>query len=468
MFASFRSRLWLTYAFLIAAALSVVGAFFVIYLIRNPFSYRQAIQKLSAVQGVMLARQEEWSALPVAQLQPLFSRQGKQLQVRILLLDSGRNLLVDSDDSLAPALDLRRLARLNQTTYDTQGDPWLFNFKKMADGNLLVLAVPRPKVAFLAILKDELFPPILYGGLIALGLSLILAFGMARWVADPLQRVVEAASQFSGAETDALPLEGPQEVRELVGAFNQMTARVQATQQSQREFVANVSHELKTPLTSVQGFAQALLDGTASTAEAREQSAHVILDEAGRMHRLVLNLLDLARLEAGTADLKRVPVDLNALIEAVAGRFAPQARSAGVTIEAQRIDLPAVIGDGDRLAQVLTNLVDNALKFTPAGGRVVLQTRLRGNGAEIDVQDTGSGIQEQALPHIFDRFYQADPARPGGEKHGAGLGLSIVREIVALHGGKISVRSLPGQGSVFSIWLPLVGPEVPPFVRRKI
>lgn len=460
MFASLRSRLWLTYAVLIAVALSVVAAIFLIYLLRNPFLYRQAIQKLSVVQGVLLARQEEWLDLPLGQMEPLLARQGKALQVRILMLDTSRNVLLDTERDSAPALQVRRLLRLNQTVYDAQGNAWLFNYKKMTNQTILILAVPRPRVALLNIVADELFQPIFYSGLAALALALFLAFWVARWVADPLQKVVTAASQFPGG-LQTLPLEGPQEVRELTGAYNLMTARVQASQKSQREFVANVSHELKTPLTSIQGFAQAILDGTAVTPQEREHAAQIIFDESGRMYRLVLDLLDLARLETGTADLKRAELDLGLLVTTVVGRFDLQARSAGVTLEVfpSPQGLPALPGDGDRLAQVFTNLVENALKFTPAGGKITVQIARQAGGAEVQVQDSGAGIAPEALPHIFDRFYQADLARSGGENHGAGLGLAIAWEIVAAHGGKIIVRSAPGQGSLFSVWLPFSGPE---------
>ncbi len=150
---------------------------------------------------------------------------------------------------------------------------------------------------------------------------------------------------------------------------------VHASQQSQRDFVANVSHELKTPLTSVQGFAQAILDGTAETPEAQQQAAQVIYDEAGRMHRLVLDLLDLARLDGGTADLRRERVSLTVLLQAVIERLTPQSVQAGVSLVDQVPDLPDVIGDGDRLSQVFNNLVDNAIKHTPAGGEVALSAK---------------------------------------------------------------------------------------------
>lgn len=453
MFSSLRSRLWLTYALLIVAALFIVAVVFLIYVIRNPFAYRQALQKLNAVQGVLLARQEDWENLPKERLQRTLARQGETLEARLLLLEEGRQVIADSNPSASP-LDLRRLARLNQTTYDSEGNPWLFKARRLENGQVLVVAVPRPQPAFLTLLTDELMPPLLVGGSVALVLALFLAFGVARWVADPLQRLVNAARAFSGETMRPLSLEGPQEVRELLGAFNQMTSRVQAGQKAQREFVANVSHELKTPLTSIQGFAQAILDGTADTPKARRQAAQIIYDESARLHRLALDLLDLARLDAGIADLKRDLLDVNALVNGVAERFNPQARAAGVNLGVDLALLPAITGDGDRLAQVFANLVDNALKFTPSGGRILLRTMALGDGVEIHVQDSGAGISQESLPYIFDRFYQADPARQGGKAHGAGLGLAIAREIVTAHGGTISVRSAPGQGSTFIVHLP--------------
>ena len=186
------------------------------------------------------------------------------------------------------------------------------------------------------------------------------------------------------------------------------------------------------------------------------------------MHRMVLDLLDLARLEAGTADLKMSPLDVPALLNATADKFAPQAQQAAVTLRVDvPTDLPVLIGDGDRLAQVFTNLVDNALKFTPPGGQVILRAIPASGAMKFEVQDTGQGVPPEALVRIFDRFYQVDPSRPGGEKHGAGLGLSIVQEIVQAHGGRIGVRSQVGRGTTFELSLPLSQAAATTLMRRK-
>jgi two-component system sensor histidine kinase ResE len=248
-----------------------------------------------------------------------------------------------------------------------------------------------------------------------------------------------------------------------------MITRIQSSQKSQREFVANVSHELKTPLTSVQGFAQAILDGTADSSESRQQAAQVIYDEASRMHRMVLDLLDLARLDGGTADITMAPVNISALLNTTSEKFTPQLQHAGVSITVSVAEnLPLIIADGDRLAQVFVILVDNSLKFTPRGGLISLRASLVNEELLVSVLDTGVGIPEEAQMHIFERFYQADPARRGGEKHGAGLGLAIAHEIVMAHGGRISVRSRLGKGTSFDVFLPLTQKSKVKVANKKL
>jgi signal transduction histidine kinase len=452
MFTSLRSRLWLSYAIVITIALGVVIVVLFIFLIRNPVLYRETTQRLRAAQSQLTENSKDILESPAA-----IQRIAEANNARVLMFDSSRALIFDSDPD-KPKLSFPRKNVLNRTSQfitDADGGLWLNAASRLPNGNFLVVAAPRPTVRILNIFADELLTPILQGGLIAFLLSLILAFLLSRWVADPLQKVVLAARNFP-ADAKPVPPHGPREVQDLTQAFNSMIRRVDNSQKSQRDFVANVSHELKTPLTSIQGFAQAILDNTADSPEARKQAAQIIYDEAGRMHRMALDLLDLARLEAGTADLDMSAVDAGALLRGVAEKFSLQAQKAGVDLQVNvPNDLPAFPGDGDRLAQVFTNLVDNALKFTPANGQVILSAKKDGAWIEVEVTDSGIGVESEALPRLFDRFYQVDPSRARNDRHGAGLGLAIAREIVQAHGGKIGVRSSVGHGTTFTIHLPL-------------
>ncbi len=459
MFTSLRSRLWLSYAFVITVALSIVLLVLLAFLIRNPLAAREVQERLKTAQSLIAATPRKFIDHP-QQLGDI----ARTYETRILLFDSSRDLVFDTDPGAATLPFPRRnlLGRNVQNIRDANGTAWLYTFQRLSRDRILVVTAPRPRVAVKGIFRDQLLLPIVEGGLIAFLFSLVLAFGLSRWVGDPLQQVVLAARRYPQGADGMKPVapRGPHEVQDLTRAFNSMIARVQNSQSSQRDFVANVSHELKTPLTSIQGFAQAILDDTADTPEARQQAARIIYDEASRMHRLALDLLDLARLQAGTADLKMSPVDVGALLRSIVEKFTLQAQRANVALQ---IDIPAVLpaltGDGDRLAQVFTNLVDNALKFTPAGGQVTLSARNAGAEMEISIADTGLGVPEEALPRLFDRFYQVDPSRAGGEtaagRRGAGLGLAIVREIVQAHSGRISVRSQVGHGSTFVIHLPI-------------
>jgi len=260
-----------------------------------------------------------------------------------------------------------------------------------------------------------------------------------------------------GDTSQRAPVSGPPEVRAMAESFNDMAAKVAATQQAQRDFLANVSHDLRTPLTSIQGFSQAIVDGVASDPESARRAAQIIHDETGRLHRMVESLLDLARLEAGSVTLERRPVQIDAIVRRVADSMAVRAKEQGVTLRTELPgELPPVSGDGDRLAQVFTNLIDNALGYTPLGGSVTLRAQRADGGLAVAVQDTGVGIPPDELSRIFERFYQVDKSRQrSAARRGTGLGLAIAREIIEAHGGKISATSTPGEGTTFTVWLPV-------------
>lgn len=227
-----------------------------------------------------------------------------------------------------------------------------------------------------------------------------------------------------------------------------------------KDFVANVSHEIRTPVAMVQGYSEALLDDIASTPEERRELVQVIHDESLRMGRLVKDLLDLARLEAGYLDLTMQEVDVDALLMRVQRKFSALAKERGIELirAGDEGELTLQRADPDRLEQVLTNLLDNALRHTATGASITLGACMSrtesGRQIEIVVKDEGEGIPADDLPYIFERFYKADKARKRDSKVGTGLGLAIVRNLVEAHGGMIRVASALGEGTEFRLLLP--------------
>jgi heavy metal sensor kinase len=242
----------------------------------------------------------------------------------------------------------------------------------------------------------------------------------------------------------------PREVRRLADTFNAMLDRLHAAFAAQRRFVADASHELRTPLTTIRGRSEVLLLSPTLDAETREGLV-MIRDEAGRMGRLVANLLLLARGDAARAIDQR-PVELDVLLLEVARQA--RALAQGVTVTISHEDQVLVLGDADLLKQLLLNLVDNALTYTPPGGHIDLALSVVDGQARLAVHDTGIGIAPGELSHIFERFYRLDQAR-SRHSGGAGLGLAIARWIAEAHGGRIEAESAVGQGSTFTVVLPL-------------
>jgi signal transduction histidine kinase len=445
---------------MIGANLFIIGTILLIYLIRNPVEYRQTLTQLRRVESVLLEDYPDLSGSSLSAQRSILTKFDDLYKIRFLILDNQRNILIDTRGENSTSFSLRtiRFLRLSALIRDTDNQAWLISAKRISTSEWLVLAVPRPKVQILEVLRDEMIPPFAISGVIALLISLLMAYGLTRWIANPLQKMLETVNQFPVENERSLPIEGPREVKDLTRAFNQMTHRVQTSQKSQRDFVANVSHELKTPITSIQGFSQALLDGTANTQALQQQAATIIFNESERMHRLVLELLDLAKLDAGTADFHNSPVALKPLIQTVIEKLKPQMDFARVALINTIPDLPDIVGDPDRISQVFTNLLDNAIKFTPPDGIITLKGSSSIESVEIILKDSGIGITEEDLPHIFERFYQGDPSRKGGSKHGSGLGLAIAFEIAQAHNGKIEVYSKEGEGCTFIIHFPLPKP----------
>ncbi len=308
-----------------------------------------------------------------------------------------------------------------------------------------------------AFFRDFYVTPLFRAGGAALLLAVILAIIVANSIAKPLKQLAEGATAVSEGKYDhQIPLAGPEEVQQVAANFNHMAQQVKNTQQAQRDFVANVSHDLKTPITSIRGWSGAMLDGTAVTTDAQNRAATIINNESQRMLRMVNQLLDLARIESGQFELSRENVDVHQVLTNVHHNLRLKAEEKEVHFTLDLWQAPPVWGDYDRLMQLFTNLVDNGIAHTEAGGRVHLGLQRQGDEAvEITVQDTGSGIPAEQLERIFERFYQVDASRARKEdKRGTGLGLAIVKELVEAHNGRIEARSQVGEGTAFVVHLP--------------
>lgn len=299
--------------------------------------------------------------------------------------------------------------------------------------------------------RRDLLAILVSGIILALVFSAIVGAMLARRALRPIDAIIETALNISRAddlERRILYTGPPDEVGRLTAAFNEMLERLERLFRAQQRFLADVSHELRTPLTTIRGNVDLLRRLGGADAE----SLDAIQSEAERMTRLVGDLILLAKAEGGGLPIAYEPVELDTLLLQVYR----QARvlGNGLEIKMGEEDQVTVLGDTDKLKQLLLNLVDNAVKYTPKGGQITLGL-VRDNGwARLTVADTGIGIPPEDLPHIFDRFYRVDKARSRAAG-GAGLGLSIAQWIAQAHGGHITVSSEVGRGTTFSVWLPV-------------
>lgn len=292
--------------------------------------------------------------------------------------------------------------------------------------------------------------------LIALALSAV----MARRIVRPVRQIMEASRDIAqgnygrAVPLPVRPLADLDEIGQLAHSFNQMAGQLAESDALRRQLIGDVSHELSTPLTVIRGSMEGLIDGVLPPDEVTFQQ---IQQEAARLQRLVADLQELSRVEAGAYDLQRQPLDMGALVQDVTQRLRRQFDDKGVNLRVQRPSgLLLIEADSDRIAQVLINLIGNALQYTPSGGEVVVTAVRQHNAVLITVNDTGEGIPAEHLPHLFTRFYRVDKSRARASG-GSGIGLTIARHLVEAHGGRIWAESEGlGCGSQFSVLLPIV------------
>ena len=318
------------------------------------------------------------------------------------------------------------------------------------------VAQQRADAAFLSDVTRALLIAGLAVALLAAGLGVFLA----RSISQPLAEIGRAADRMTAGDYAVrVPLRGQGEIVTLARAFNQMAEGMGSVERLRRDLVANVSHDLRTPLTVIRGYLEGLRSGQIADRRSAEMAFEAMHAEVTRLLRLVDDLQQVAALDAGGPPLERRLVAVSDLTSAAVGRIEPVATVKGVAIvNGTAADLPQVSVDAGRMGQVLFNLLDNAVRHTPSGGTIKVLAGYTPGSTEdqghiwLAVQDNGDGIPAEHLPHIFERFYRADRARGEG---GAGLGLAIARAIVEAHGGQIGAESdgVPGHGSTFTIRL---------------
>ncbi len=342
----------------------------------------------------------------------------------------------------AGVLSALRSTGSSQGTIDVRGRGLLYAARVTPVGRVVLIRSAR--FAFpewRAYLGNEVIAGL--GGVL---LAAALSFVLARRLARPLRELAQATTRVAAGEAGVeVPIRGEDELARLGEAFNDMSAELADAREAQRSFLESVSHELKTPLTSIRGYAEAVDEGAVAPGE----GGQVIVTEADRLERLVGDLLDLARLGRANFSVAHEPVNLATIAAQVVERHLPRARELSVELRSSATAPARAIGDPSRLLQATSNLVENALRLTPAQGTVLVSAQAN----EIGVRDHGPGLNDEDIPRAFERFYLHDRYR-SERPVGSGLGLAIVQELVVAMGGTVAASSPPGGGAEFKIRLP--------------
>jgi signal transduction histidine kinase len=302
-------------------------------------------------------------------------------------------------------------------------------------------------------------PALLFAGagaaIIALGLARLLARGMTQ----PLRDMANAAERLGrGDYSERVPVTSRDELGRTAETFNQMATELENMERLRRDLVANVSHELKTPISALRAHLENILDGVEEPTPA---TIAMMLQQSERLGRLVEQLLDLSKLESGSIPLEREPVSLVRVVDRVINEVRLGRAGGARVLNLIPNGFPQVMGSEERIHQVLFNLIDNALRFTPAGGRVQVSAVRQDGWCEVSVEDTGPGVPEEHRPYVFERFYRVDPSRSRSDG-GTGIGLTIAKSVVEAHGGKIWVDRSDEGGAAFRFTLPLAEDPVQP------
>lgn len=385
-------------------------------------------------------RQGDWEGI-----QPLMERWGNLYGQRIILTDADGIVVADSEATLlgevyAPDLTGRLLS-----------SPW----QAGAIGTIYVTPTSSPEIDLnsLQIVFNAIGRFFIWGGLVALVIGLLITFFLSRRILAPVKSLTLAAKRLGqGDFSQRVQSKDKSEVGELAQTFNAMAGDLERAEQLKRNMVADVAHELRTPLSNIRGYLEAIRDGIKKP---DTDTIHSLDEEVTLLSRLVDDLQELSLVEAGELKLVCQAENIGELIKQTVAGVQAQATTKGLSVSIDLADKLLLVNvDSQRISQVLRNLLDNAVAHTAKGGTIMVTAKQEGSWVEVAVIDTGEGIPAEDLPYIFERFYRVDKSRARATG-GSGLGLTIAKRLVEAHGGKIEVQSEPGKGSCFTFTLPV-------------
>ena len=437
---SLRTNLFV--AIVLVVALSI-GLMLVVGAVLTRRQVEHATLEGLAHQADVLTAREVIAIAPLAHLKPLNETVLKKQQEQAVGINNLRR-----PTPYLPGDLLGRVRRGEDVngTVRIHGTEYFIAARKIGNNGRKALVLLRPRSR-----GNSAFYPFLVGLLIAAGagiaLAALAAFLLARRIVRPVRRVVDATHHLAEErDPEPVPIEGAYEIASLARAFNEMAEQLARARAAEKQFLLSVSHELKTPLTAIRGYAEGVADGAFDMDEA----VATISLEAARLERLVRDLLDLARMNRTDFSIHREEIDLATIAGEAVRRYEGQARDFGVALEALAPAPSPAIGDPDRILQVASNLIENALRLTPRDGVV----RVSAEPGLLVVEDTGPGLSQEDLPRAFERFYLY--SRYGSDRPlGTGLGLSIVEELTQGMGGSVEVETTPGRGTRFTVRLPI-------------
>ena len=448
MFYSLRWRLLLSFVLVIAVALGM-AAFFTSRAASNEMERFQEqrdterSERLKAMLSNQYAQSKDWR-----RVQLVLEQVGQIYSERVVVINRGGQVVADSRRTVvgrfmgSPVPSERILA-----VAGPGGEV----------GTILVNPETLPGESAAALPEPDL-PSInrflIWSGLLAVGLAGVLTFFLSRRILAPVESLSRAARALArGDVSRRVEVRSRDEVGELARTFNTMAQDLSRTEEIRRNLVADVAHELRTPLSNIRGYLEAIRDGLVNPDTATLDSMH---EEVLLLTRLIEDLQELALAESGQLTLHLQDCDLSDLVRRAVAAVQPHADAKGVNIGMAPFDPAEVRADPERIGQVLRNLLVNAANYTPAGGAVRVEVNPGSDGVEVSVHDSGPGIPQEDIPYLFERFYRVDKSRSRATG-GVGLGLTIAKRLVEAHGGAINVRSRVGSGSTFSFILPSNG-----------